>query len=123
MASGAMLWATMPGREVCGLSLTEMNSMYIFASASRLECICSPTPNMSVLCARGNLIAVVLPCRFLHFGIEFEASSSHLRHDCYLYSILFLLGIHLASGVLVRIFLLHGLTMTFAASQYVHPVV
>lgn len=61
-----------------------------------------------------------LPCRFLHLGIEFEASSGHLRHDCYLHSILFLLGIHLASGVLVRTSLvLCGLRRMLAASQVV----
>ena len=52
-----------------------------------------------------DVIKCGVPRRFLHFRTELEASDGYLLRDCHLHSVLFLLGICLASGVLVGDFL------------------
>lgn len=41
-------------------------------------------------------------CRLLHFWTESEAAGGHLRDGSHLHSVILLLGLRLASGVLVR---------------------
>ncbi len=52
-----------------------------------------------------DVIKCGVPCRFLHVRTELEASDGNLLRDCNLHPVLLLLGICLASGVLVGDFL------------------
>ena len=118
MALEAMLWATMPGREVMRpIPYRDARCVHLHTDTFFQLCTQRCIQDMNMRSLESQLRVCYL-CRFLHFRIELEASSGHLRHDCYLHSILFLLGIHLASGVLVSNSLdLMGTQRLLAASQ------
>ena len=63
------------------------------------------THDLEVVPACDDVIKCGVPRRFLHFRTELEASNGYLCRDCHLHSVLLLLGICLASGVLVGDFL------------------
>ena len=73
---------------------------------SRVPCF-SSGPGCKYIASSTGTVSPVMgdafhSCRFLHFWTEPEAAGGHLRDGSHLHSVILLLGLRLASGVLVR---------------------